>query len=378
MGNKNQINVFQPQLGIEELNAVEKVFRRNWPGRGEECDNFESEFANYHKSNPAKFIATNSCSEAIFQILEHIGLKDFEIIMPTNSFVACANAAVNSGMKLVLCDVDEITGNPSLNDIQKVYTPETRVILVQHFGGIPTDVEPIAKWAKLNGIILIEDSAGALGSRTESGTICGLAGDFGVWSFDAMKMVVAGDGGMIYCANIEDAKTLRSRIYLGLTLESGIKANGKTNRWWEFQIETPGRRSIMNDITASIARIQLSKLDSNITSRKNNAEYYLTNLKHLKDIIFPIDDYFNLTCHYFFPLHFKNGKRDIVAKHLTDNGVYVTFRYFPIHKINYFGINQEFANSNRFQDNTLLIPQHSSLSVKDLERICIEIHNAMD
>ena len=134
----------------------------------------------------------------------------------------------------------------------------------------------------------------------------------------------------------------------------------------------------MNDITASIARIQLSKLDLNIANRKKNSEYYITNLNHLENIVLPVEKYFNLTCHYFFPIHIKNGKRDFLAKNLINKEIYVTFRYFPINKINYFGIKHKFSNSEVFHMNTLLLPQHSSLSKHDLERICFEIDKTMD
>ncbi len=365
-----QINVFQPDLGKAELEAVARVFERNWPGKGLETAAFENEFSTYLSVPPRNILSTNSCTEAAFQILEMIGEKDYEVIIPTNSFVGIANAVIAMGMKLIFCDVSPITGNPTLEDIKAVCTPATKIIIIQHFGGIPADIEQISQWAGREGIVLIEDAAGATGSKVK-GVACGTFGDYGIWSLDSMKMVVAGDGGVVYARNPDMADQLRERMYMGLRNFSGsasLSVGIKENRWWEFDVSYSGRRSIMNDVSASIARVQLSKLDKNIELRRANADRYLGAFSGIPSLVLPVKDFLEESCHYFFPVQLE--LRDALAEHLKHLGVYTTFRYYPLNRVPlYKATAGQYPSSDLFSDRTLLLPQHSRLTDSDLFRI---------
>jgi aminotransferase len=365
-----QINVFQPDLGKDELEAVARVFARNWPGKGLETTAFETEFSEYLSVPPKNILSTNSCTEAAFQILEMIGHKDHEVIIPTNSFVGIANSVIAAGMKLIFCDVDPVTGNPTLEDIKAVRTSATKIIIIQHFGGIPADIEQISHWASEEGIVLIEDAAGATGSKVK-GVACGTFGDYGIWSLDSMKMVVAGDGGVVYARDSAMVDQLRERMYMGLRNFSGsasLSVGLKENRWWEFDVSYSGRRSIMNDISASIARVQLSKLDRNIKLRKANAERYLEAFSGVASLILPVKNFLDESCHYFFPIQLE--LRDSLAEHLKHLGVYTTFRYFPLNRVPLYRATEgNYPASDLFSDRTLLLPQHSRLSDSDLFRI---------
>jgi len=374
---KRVIQVFQPSLGDEELAAVSRVFTRNWPGRGEEVRLFELEFANFLNQDCAKVLTTNSCTEALFQILNLATSPGDEVILPTISFVGAANAIYGQGLKPIFCDVDEVTGNATLKKIEEVTTPKTKVILVQHFGGIPLEIREIADWAISKNIILVEDAAGAIGSKYLSQS-CGTFGDFGVWSLDSMKMVVAGDGGVIFARSPENAALLRERTYMGLSNISGASSSGQQKRWWEFDVSFPGRRSIMNDISASIARIQLGKLSENLRIRKINAELYMKLLDENLSIGLPMKDFMDDSSHYFFPISIQASKRDKLAEHLNDQGIYTTFRYFPLNRVPLYGAQQlEFVGTDKFAASTLLLPQHNGLNDGDIEFIAATINRAL-
>ena len=373
---KRVIQVFQPSLGDDELAAVSRVFTRNWPGRGEEVRLFELEFANFLSEDYQKILTTNSCTEAIFQILNLITTPGDEVILPTISFVGAANAIYGQGLKPIFCDVDSLTGNATLEEIKKVVTPKTKVILVQHFGGIPLEIKELADWAQAQSIFLIEDAAGAIGS-THMNKHCGTFGDFGVWSLDSMKMVVAGDGGIIFAKSAENAALLRERTYMGLSNISGSSSSGQQKRWWEFDVSFPGRRSIMNDISASIARVQLGKLGENMRSRKRNAQLYLNLLSQTPSISLPMKNYMNNSSHYFFPIFVSNAKRDELAEYLKNQGIYTTFRYFPLNRVQLYGAQGlEFLGSDLFTANTLLLPQHNGLTIDDIDFISSTLNRA--
>ena len=363
------INVFEPSLGIDEVTAIQRVFENNWPGKGSEVDSFEQEFAKYIGVSRNNVVTTNSCTEACFQILEFIDSDKNEVIIPTNSFIGIANAIVSTGRKIIFCDVDPKTGNISLEDLRKKVTSKTVAVILQHFGGIPAEILKICDEMKNLGVIVIEDAAGALGSKT-SNQHCGTFGDYGIWSFDAMKMVVAGDGGMIYAKDVSNINKLKSRMYMGLDTNSGFKNSKNTKRWWEFQISYHGRRSIMNDISASIARTQLAKLDMNIETRTRNYKQYREELSNLNTCYSFIEIQEKMSVnHYFFPIFVHHGLRDDLAKYLQENNIYTTFRYFPLDRIKYFeSQNETFPNSDNFTESLLLLPQHGNLTSRDISR----------
>jgi len=364
------INVFEPSFGQEELDSLNKVFMNKWPGKGPEVNYFEEEFADYLKVPRDNVVTTNSCTEACFQILEYIKSDKTEVIIPTNSFIGIANAIISTGRKIVFCDIDPTTGNLDLSDLREKITRNTLAVVLQHFGGIPAQIKQICEELNRLGIVIIEDAAGALGSKYQN-QHCGTFGDYGIWSFDAMKMVVAGDGGMIFAKNSSEVTEMRSRMYMGLDTSSGFKNSKNLKRWWEFQIEHHGRRSIMNDISASIARVQLAKLSVNIEARTKNYQKYISELAAYGDKLsfLKIDSAADVN-HYFCPIFIKNGKRDELANFLQELNIYTTFRYFPLNKVSYFGKDNEiFPNSDNFSESLLLLPQHANLKNEDLNRI---------
>lgn len=154
------INVFQPSLGVEELEAVRRVFESNWLGKGKLTESFEEAFA-VHLGVPREHLrSTNSCSEGLFLSLKLIGAgPGDEIVMPSISFVASANAAVERGAKPVFCDVDPRTLNATAKTIEAVLSPRTKAVLLIHYGGLPAEMDPILDLLRPRGIHVIEDSA---------------------------------------------------------------------------------------------------------------------------------------------------------------------------------------------------------------------------
>ena len=273
------ISIFQPQLGEEELNAIKKVFASNWIGKGKVTDQFEQDFASFIKSPRENFISANCCTEALFQALKifEIGSGD-EVIVPSVSFVAVANAVLDCGAKLVFCDVDPLTLNATAELIEQKITKKTKAIFLLHYS-VPCELDAILKLAELHNIKIIEDTASSPFS-TYKGKATGTFGDIGTWSFDAMKILVAGDGSMVYCKTKDIAEKMSRLLYLGLKTASGF-SNKVDNKWWEFDIDCYGRRAIMNDIGSAIGVEQLKKVPQFLEARKKVYDFYDQNLKNL-------------------------------------------------------------------------------------------------
>jgi len=232
-------------------------------------------------------------------------------------------------------------------------------------------MNPILELCKSKNIIVIEDSACAVRSFYK-GRACGTMGDMGFWSFDAMKILCIGDGGMIYVKSNDLMTISKEKLYLGTPIKqkSGLDSSASyQNNWWEFDINRLGKRAILNNIAGAIGLAQLKKLDSFINRRKKIYEIYLKELVDYAWLILPprIEDEY-VSSYYFFWIQLE--KRDELARYLLDNGVYTTFRYWPLHKVQYFKLNgKDLYNSNYACRHTLNIPLHQSLSDEDVYKV---------
>ena len=374
------INLFQPTLGKEELNEIEKVFESNWLGKGNYVKDFEKGFAENLKTNTEHFLSTTSCTEAIFLSADLFNFtSEDEIIIPSISFPSVGSAIVSKGSTIVFCDVDKRTLNVRAQDIKPHITNKTKAVFITHYGGVSCDMDPIIELCNKHNIIIIEDSACAVRSFYK-GKACGTMGDMGMWSLDAMKTLSTADGGMMYIKDLELRAIAEEQLYLGLPLKqkSGIDSSTDGNAsWWEFEMNRAGRRAIMNNVTGAMGCVQLDKLDSFIQRRKEVFDRYFEVLDKLDWIeVPPVVDFDNVSSYYFFWI--QTEYRDKLAKYLLDNDVYTTFRYWPLHKVEFFkdyNIENAYPNTEYIAKNTLNLPLHQALTNDDVEKIINLIEN---
>ncbi len=369
------INVYQPTLGKEELDALNKVFESNWLGKGKKVAEFEEKYAEHINSSKDLVLTTNCCSEGLFSSMHLLDIQPGdEVILPTISFIGAGNAICNCGARMVLCDVDPRTLNARAEDIEKCITPKTKALLLLHYGGIPCEMDEIMELCNAHHIKVIEDAAAGVCSFYK-GKAVGTFGDIGMWSFDAMKILVCGDGAMLHFNTPELRHKADRWLYFGLETKSGYE-NSVAQKWWEFDISCFGHRAIMNDITAAIALEQLKKLPSYMEKRAQIHNFYNETLKDIDWLDLPpiLPDYVS-TSYYFYHVQVKDDKRDQLAKYLRERGVYTTYRYFPLHRVPGYGVTGYFPNADYAADHTLNLPMHQSLSQEDLELIVMLIHD---
>lgn len=367
------INVFQPTLGKEELERIEKVFASNWIGKGKLVAEFEEKFSEQIGSTKDRILTTNCCSEGLFSSMYLCGIKpEDEVIMPTISFVGAGNAVCANGSKMVLCDVDKRTLNARAEDIEKVITKKSKAILLLHFGGIPCEMDEIMQLANTYNLKVIEDCAPGVCSSYK-GKAIGTFGDIGMWSFDAMKILVCGDGACLHFRDPELREKAEKWLYFGLEEKSGYE-NSVAQKWWEFDISSFGHRAVMNDVTAAMALEQCKKLPMYMEKRSAVHKFYDEMLKDIEwlDLPLPIPEG-NTTSYYFYHVQAKNGKRDQLAKYLRENNIYTTYRYFPLHRVAGYHVGGSFPNADYAADNTLCLPMHQSLSDNELTLIVEKI-----
>ena len=221
---------------------------------------------------------------------------------------------------------------------------------------------------KAHNIKVIEDCAAGVCSSYK-GKALGTFGDMGMWSFDAMKILVCGDGAILHFNNPELRKKADRWLYFGLETKSGYE-NSVAQKWWEFDISCFGHRAVMNDMTAAVALEQLKKLPEYMKKRKAVHEFYNENLSRFEWLNLPQElPEYSKSSYYFYHVQITNGKRDEYARFLRENDIYTTYRYFPLHRVPGYGVKGEFPNADYAADNTLCLPMHQSLSQRDLEYI---------
>jgi aminotransferase len=362
------IRVFEPTLGQDELDAIAAVFADQWPGPGPRVKAFERAFADYVGVESEQMIAITSCTEGLFHSVEALELNSSaEVILPTISFIGAAHAVRASGARLRLVDVDPVTLNPRPEHIERALNSRTKAILLLHFGGRLDWISEIAELARMRNVVLIEDSACALGGRLH-GVSYGTFGDMGVWSFDSMKLLVTGDGGMIRIGDAALRRKVSDRVNMGGVRPGYEGAAGSRGRWWEVNPVCWGRRSFMNDLTAAIGLVQLRRVGDFIQRRREIARTYDDAFGALPWIRLPppLPDE---GIPYFYWIQTSAAARDELAYYLRERGVYTTFRYWPLHRTALYADAGSYPGADLASETTLLLPIHQNLSDSDVGHV---------
>ncbi len=359
------INIFQPSLGQTEIDAVAEVIRSNWIGRGPKTKLFEEALSKKLNVSMDNVTTVSCCTNGMFEILRLLNLAPSdEVILPSLSFVGAANAVKAAGAKVVFADVDSRTLNLTPEALKSRYTVNTKAVLLIHYGGYPCNMKEIMEYCADKSIKIIEDNACSPFS-IYGGKNTGTLADYGVWSFDSMKILSCGDGGLVYAKNTEDMEQLRKHLYLGMTTRSGMESTSP--RWWEFDVSVMGDRHIMNDISAAIGLVQLSKVDGFIEKRKKFYNWYNEAFSDLPITLPPALNDNTESSYYLYCIFTEN--RDKLAKHLKDNGIYSTFRYYPLHKISKYGSTSPCPQAEEIAEKCLCLPLHQGLSSEDLTHV---------
>lgn len=363
------ISVFGCKTGQEEIDLVNDVLKSQWLGLGKYVDTFEKEFSEYRKLD--NFIMVDSGSNGLYLAIKLLDLPvDSEIIIPSLTWVSCAQAILLAGHVPVFCDVELETSNINADLIKPHITDRTGAIMVVHFAGKPVDMDPVLAL----GYPVIEDAAHAV-SSSYKGQSCGSMGDVAIYSFDAVKNLTAGEGGGVAMKNPDLLVRANQLRYCGIG-KSGFEAassgaSGK-NRWWEYDIQEPFIKMLPNNITAAIALAQLRKIDILQGIRKKYNDFYDAELRSVGDIILPPQRESHEE-HSYFTYTIRTGKRDALAKFLLDNGIYTTLRYHPLHLNALYQSKASLPNCEELNETALSIPLHPNLSDEDAAYVVAKI-----
>lgn len=357
------IPVFKPSLGREEEKEVLDTLRSNWIGNGPKTKRFEEEFLKYTGGQYG--VALNSASAALHLALVSLNLKkEDEVITPSLTFIATNHPILLVGATPVFCDVVGSTLCADPVDIAKKITKKTKAIIVVHYGGNPVDLGPIIALCKKHKLALIEDCSHAEGTLYK-GRHVGTLGNFGCFSFAAIKNMTTGDGGMLIGKNKKLIEYARALSWSGISQGTWDRTRGKRLKW-EYDVIAPGWKYQMNDIAASIGLVQLKKLDLNNKKRRKVAGNYIQLLKKNSWIMLPQESMFGKTSWHNFPIRVPASIRDNLSTYLAKKGIATTVHYMPSHLYKlYSGYSHNVPVTNKIWKSLLLLPIFPELSIKD-------------
>ena len=281
MNRNSKYNSSWPSYSNNEIQKVISIMQSGkvnyWSGN--EGKKFENEFSNYIGVKYS--IAVSSGSVALDCALKSLSLgKNDEVIVTPRSYYISASCVLNAGARPVFVDISNITQNITLETIKKVLTKKTKVIICVHLAGYPCDMKPIINFAKKYNLVVIEDCAQAHGAKIDN-KLVGSFGDISVWSFCNDKIIsTCGEGGMISTNN----KTYMSKIWSLKEIGKDLHKIKKINKDFKFKWvhDHIGSNYRMTEIQCAVGRIQLKKLNKNISMRNKIAKKYLSAIKNIK------------------------------------------------------------------------------------------------
>ena len=266
----DRIPVMIPWLGEEEAKAASDAVLSGWVAQGPRVAAFERAFA--ERVGAEHGIAVSSCTTALHLALVALGIgPGDEVVVPSLSFIATANAVRYVGAEPVFADVDAATGNLTTATVDAVRTPRTKAVLAVHQGGVPADVHSLRAACADWDLPLVEDAACAIGS-TVGGKPVGHGALIAAWSFHPRKVVTTGEGGMITTDDAEWAARLRRLREHGMNA-SAAQRHASNKPVLEAYLEV-GYNYRMTDVQAAIGLVQLQKLDAMIARRRELAARY--------------------------------------------------------------------------------------------------------
>lgn len=346
----------KPLIGDDERRAVDAVLRTGMLAQGPEVAAFEREFSETLLAG-GDVVAVNSGTSALHLSLIAAGIgPGDEVIVPSFTFAATANAVALVGAVPVFVDIEPHHFCLSPEAVRAAITPRTAAILPVHLYGHPADMSALESIASENGLRIIEDAAQAHGARW-LGRRVGTFGDSAAFSLYPTKNMTSGEGGMIAASTHESARVLRL-----------LRNQGMERR---YDNEIVGFNMRMTDLHAAIGRVQLTKVLGWTDRRRANAAFLDTSIRGVEvPRVAPEAEH----VYHQYVVRVADD-RDGFARALESefgigSGVYYPT---PVHRLPSFGLELDLPETERAAREVLALPVHPSLSDTELDRIATAV-----
>ncbi|MEM4268202.1 MAG: DegT/DnrJ/EryC1/StrS family aminotransferase [Candidatus Woesearchaeota archaeon] len=377
------IPLFRPSYSDEEISAVVSVIKSGWWGSGPEVTKFEKEFSSFIGTSEA--VALNSGTASLHLAGKVLNLpKGSEVITTPLTFISTAFLADYNNLKIVFADIEEDTLNIDPDDIKRKITRKTKVIVPVHYGGHSCRMDEIMEIAKENNLFVIEDCAHASGASYK-GKKLGSIGDIGCFSFQAVKNIATGDGGMITTNNKEWAENVRVLRWVGITRDTSQRTEREQYNW-EYEIREVGYKFQMTDIAAALGRVQLKRLPQNNRIRRQITEFYNQQFASLKWLKTPKQQPYADSSNHNYCIRVNVGTpeenekiRNNLILHLKKKRIHSSVHYKPVYlqKV-YNHIKVDCPVTDKVWKSLLLLPIFPDMSEEEMFAVTDAVKSFMD
>jgi len=346
--------VAAPSLGDKELQYVSECVLTGWvSSAGKFVRRFEKVLADFCGSDYAVSTSSGTAALHLALLALEIGVGD-EVIVPSLTFIATANAVTYTGAKPVFIDSEPETWNIDPSKIEKAITPRTKAIIPVHLYGHPADMDPIMEIASRHGLSGIEDAAEAHGARYRGRSV-GSIGDAGIFSFYGNKIITTGEGGMVVTDRADLADRMRILRNHGMSTD---------RRYWHTEI---GYNYRLTNLQAAVGVAQMEKAADILRTKKRIAQLYDEGLESVNGISLPPRAPWASSVCWLYSI-LVNGNvigdgRDRLAAELAKSGIETRPFFPPAHLQPIYNTGQTLPVAERLAQSGLSLP--SAIGLRD-------------
>ncbi len=362
-GTRDLLPIFSPTIPGHAVDAVVACLRSGRLSEGAKVKEFEDALRARFRLPRALALNSGTAGLHLAMLGAGVGPGD-EVITTALTFVATAMAIVQAGGTPVFADI--VAGGPNVDpvDIESRITERTKAIVVVHYGGYPCDMDAISALAARFGLSVIEDAAHALGA-TYHDKPAGTLGDFGVFSFQAIKLLTTGDGGLLVCADEDCHREALRRRWFGIDRERRRASEMGEPQW---DITEIGYKYHMNDIAAALGIPQLDSFQNAQARRRELNRTYRSRLGGLDGLELLEERPDRESACWLFTLRVQ--RRTDFIRALRSRGVEaaVWHRRIDAHTI-FGGIRSDLSHLAEFDATQVSIPMRATLTEEDVETV---------
>ena len=359
------IPVFRPSFDDEEWYALREPLKAGWVAMGPRTKEFEEKFAEYIGVPHA--VALNSATAALHLAMKVLDVEGGEVITTPLTFVSTNHAILYNNATPVFADIEPDTLNMNIDDVERLITPQTRAIVTVHYGGHACDMDRLHELCKGKGIKIIEDAAHAAGGEYR-GRKVGTLGDAACFSFQAVKNMTTGDGGMLTVWDAELDRRLRVLRWLGLSSDTSARSSPDGKYSWYYEAEEVGYKCHMNDLAAAIGIVQLRKLDGMNDRRRELAAQYDRAFAGVDWIETPVEKEYTKSARHNYVI--KVDQRDDLVAYLRERDISTGVHYVPNHfYAMYRGCKADVPVTERVWRKLVTLPLFPDLTGDEMEHI---------